>query len=91
MNFGYRVSFQLLDKGNIEVFGAFGSSIKLLGFSQVLSTYQSGFLFHYSFVMIAAVFSFLALILAFNINLVFSPIIVSLLLSYVIFNINSIA
>jgi len=29
MNFGYRVSFQLLDKGSIEVFGPFGSSSKL--------------------------------------------------------------
>tara|TARA_B100000787_G_scaffold53732_1_gene38945 strand:+ start:2731 stop:2877 length:147 start_codon:yes stop_codon:yes gene_type:complete len=29
MGFGYFISFQTLDKGSIEVFGAFGSSGKL--------------------------------------------------------------
>ena len=29
MNFGYRISFQTLDKGSIEVFGPFGSYVKL--------------------------------------------------------------
>lgn len=88
MNFGYRVSFQLLDKGNIEVFGAFGSSVKLLSFSQSLSSYQSGFLFHYSFVMMAAVLSFLTLLLTLSLNLSVNLLVISLIFSYAIFSLN---
>jgi hypothetical protein len=88
MNFGYRVSFQILDKGNIEVFGAFGSSVKLLSFSQSLSSYQSGFLFHYSFVMMAAVLSFLTLLLTLSLNLSVNLLVISLIFSYAIFSLN---
>jgi NADH-ubiquinone oxidoreductase chain 5 len=88
MNFGYRVSFQLLDKGNIEVFGAFGSSIKLLSFSQSLSSYQSGFLFHYSFIMISAVLAFLTLLITLSLNMGLNLLMISLFFSYVIFSIN---
>jgi hypothetical protein len=68
MNFGYRVSFQLLDKGSIEVFGPFGSSSKLWGYSKKLSFLHSGMVFHYSFVMLFSILFFLCWLLSFNLD-----------------------
>ena len=68
MNFGYRVSFQLLDKGSIEVFGPFGSSSKLWGYSKILGSLHSGMVFHYSFVMLFSILLFLCWLLSFNLN-----------------------
>jgi NADH:ubiquinone oxidoreductase subunit 5 (subunit L)/multisubunit Na+/H+ antiporter MnhA subunit len=88
MNFGYTISFQLLDKGNIEVFGAFGSSMKVLEFSRVTSLKQSGFLFHYSFFMVIGAIFFIALILVFGLGLSVNCLLFSLLFSYSIFSLN---
>jgi NADH-ubiquinone oxidoreductase chain 5 len=55
MNFGYRISFQALDKGSIEVFGPSGSSAKLWSVSKSLSSIHSGMIFHYSFVMLFSI------------------------------------
>jgi NADH-ubiquinone oxidoreductase chain 5 len=85
MNFGYRISFQALDKGNIEVFGAFGSSLKLTQFSKGLSALQSGFIFHYSFVMIVAMLCFFTCFLALALNFNFNLFLISLVLSYGLF------
>lgn len=68
MNFGYRVSFQLLDKGSIEVFGPFGSSFKLWGYSKLLGNIHSGMIFHYSFVMLFSILFFFCWLLLFNLN-----------------------
>jgi hypothetical protein len=68
MNFGYRVSFQLLDKGSIEVFGPFGSSSKLWGYSKILGNLHSGMVFHYSFVMLFSILFFFCWLLLFNLN-----------------------
>ena len=38
MNFGYRISFQNLDKGNFENFGALGYSVNIAQFSKKLSS-----------------------------------------------------
>jgi NADH-ubiquinone oxidoreductase chain 5 len=88
MNFGYRISFQLLDKGNIEVFGPFGLSSKILGFSQNLASYQSGFLFHYSFVMIIGVLSFLLFLLVSSFNVYINISATSLFFSYFLYTLN---
>jgi hypothetical protein len=85
MNFGYRISFQTLDKGNIEVFGAFGSSGRLTQLSKNLSSLHSGLIFHYSFAMIIGMIflfaSFRAHLEQFDFNLI--PVII--ILSYALF------
>jgi hypothetical protein len=41
-----------MDKGNVEFFGPSGLAYSFSLFSKVLSVFQSGFVYHYSFVMI---------------------------------------
>jgi hypothetical protein len=48
MNFGYRSSFQLIDKGNIEVFGPAGSAFNLQALGKNFANYQSGFVSNYA-------------------------------------------
>jgi proton-translocating NADH-quinone oxidoreductase chain L len=88
MNFGYRISFQTLDKGNIEVFGAFGSSLKITSFSKGLSSLQSGFIYHYSFIMIIAMLSFLTCFLILSLNIKINVLIFALVLFYSLFSID---
>jgi hypothetical protein len=85
MNFGYRVSFQTLDKGNIEVFGPFGSSLKINTLSKGLSDLHSGFIFHYSFVMIVAMLCFFTCFIVFALNFSFNLVLVALAFSYTLF------
>ena len=88
MNFGYRISFQTLDKGNIEVFGAFGSSLKITSFSKGLSSLQSGFIYHYSFIMIIAMLSFLTCFLILSLNIKINTLIFALVLFYSLFSLD---
>ena len=53
MNFGYNVSFLLLDKGIVEYFGPTGLAFANFSLSNWLFFFQSGFLFHYNFVVIS--------------------------------------
>jgi hypothetical protein len=62
MTFGYRVSFQVLDKGIIEKYGSLGSSSNLNRLSENAINLHSGFLFHYIFTIL---FSLLSLVLLF--------------------------
>jgi hypothetical protein len=62
MTFGYRISFQVLDKGIIEKYGSLGSSVNLNKLSENAVSLHSGFLFHYLFITL---FSLLSLILIF--------------------------
>lgn len=48
MSFGYRNTFQLLDKGNIENIGPSGISYLLQNLGKQLSSAQSGFVFNYA-------------------------------------------
>jgi NADH-ubiquinone oxidoreductase chain 5 len=91
MNFGYRNTFQLIDKGNIEVFGPAGSAFNLINLSKQLSSVQSGFVPNYALVMTIALlslfcffilFSFvnnLGLLLLFSSTILYSYLIVCLL------------
>ena len=51
MRFGYRNSFQLLDKGGIEFLGPSGTAFSLHTLSRSLSIIQSGFLANYVFII----------------------------------------
>ena len=87
MNFGYRVSFQTLDKGSIEVFGAFGSSLKLWNLSKSISQIHSGMIFHYSFIMLISVLCIVSWFITFNLDWNINSLIILLVFSYSIFSI----
>jgi hypothetical protein len=55
LNFGYRVSFQLFDKGIIESVGPKGIVSKALNASRVMSTLQSGFLYQSALIFVTTV------------------------------------
>jgi|TARA_B110000046_G_scaffold171804_1_gene193003 hypothetical protein len=59
MNFGYKNSFLLIDKGNIEVFGPLGLAYYIKNFSKIASSQQTGFLSHYTFLFVVALFGVL--------------------------------
>jgi hypothetical protein len=61
MLFGYDISFQLMDKGNIETFGPLGLSNTFLAYTSKTSLLYSGLLSHYLFVMLLGIFWFLSL------------------------------
>jgi Flp pilus assembly protein TadB len=52
MNFGYRNTFQLIDKGNIEVFGPVGIGFNSQILSKNLTVYQSGIVSNYAVVLV---------------------------------------
>jgi hypothetical protein len=56
MNFGYRVTFQLIDKGNIEVSAASGVPFSLQTLSQRASKQQTGFVSNYTLVFTLVAF-----------------------------------
>jgi proton-translocating NADH-quinone oxidoreductase chain L len=55
MNFGYRNTFQLIDKGNIEVFGPAGIAFNLQMLSKNFANYQSGLVSNYALSLMLAV------------------------------------
>lgn len=55
LNFGYRVSFQLLDKGIIESVGPKGIVSKALNTSRLMSILNSGFLYQSSLIFVATI------------------------------------
>jgi len=73
MNFGYRTTFQLIDKGNIEVFGPAGISFNLQPLSKNLAGLQSGFVSNYALTLMLAVllalYGFLFILLGSNASL----------------------
>lgn len=90
MNFGYRNSFQLIDKGNIEVFGPLGFAYYLKTYSKIVASQQSGFLSHYSFLMVVSLLCFLTTYLYTSLGSFhfIDSFFVSLVFSYVFFSLN---
>jgi hypothetical protein len=90
MNFGYRTSFQLMDKGNIELFGPLGLAYNLGSFSKTLSTVQSGFLYHYSFVMMSFVIALISyfIVIHFELTGFYDSSFLVLFFSYFLFSLN---
>lgn len=52
LSFGYRVTFKLLDRGIIEIFGPHGIATTISSLTKKFSEFQSGFIYHYAFVML---------------------------------------
>jgi len=51
LDFGYNVTFKTIDRGFIEIIGPYGLSRWLHGTSRVISSIQSGSVYHYGYVM----------------------------------------
>lgn len=60
--FGYHTSYKAIDRGLIEMFGPYGISNVISQGSQTVSKMQSGYLYHYAFVMLMGVSSFVAFV-----------------------------
>jgi hypothetical protein len=80
MNFSYKCCFQAFDKGFVEIFGPEGLVLRFGFLSKSFSFFQSGLLYHYSFVMFFSLlscvsflqFDFLGVLNSFFFFLVFS-------------------
>nr|ADT62147.1 NADH dehydrogenase subunit 5 [Isoetes engelmannii] len=62
LRFGYEVSFKALDKGAIEILGPSGISYTFRILAREISKLQSGFVYHYAFVMLLGLTIFMTII-----------------------------
>jgi len=62
LQFGYQVSFRALDKGILELFGPIGIVQTVQALSQNLSRVQTGFVYHYAYVMLIGLTLLIAVI-----------------------------
>uniref|UniRef100_UPI0030FE526E NADH dehydrogenase subunit 5 n=1 Tax=Cyathodium cavernarum TaxID=351593 RepID=UPI0030FE526E len=62
LHLGYEVSFKALDKGAIEILGPYGISYTIRKMAQQISKLQSGFVYHYAFVMLPGLTIFIFVI-----------------------------
>ena len=53
--FGYVSSFKTLDRGIVEIFGPYGLTLLIGSLSKEIGRLQSGFIYHYAFVMLIGV------------------------------------
>ena len=60
--FGYHTSYKAIDRGLIEMFGPYGISSVISQGSRTVSKLQSGYLYHYAFVMLIGVSTFVTFI-----------------------------
>ena len=63
LNFGYKVSFKSIDKGVLEILGPFGITQGIRDLVSQTRQLQSGFIYHYAFVMLLG-FTFLLTLLS---------------------------
>ena len=89
LTFGYFISFKLLDKGVLELFGPTGIIQNSFFLRKLVKKTQTGSIYHYAFIMfvsLTAVFSFLALATTSLGSLIDSRILLLLILSFFWFN-----
>jgi proton-translocating NADH-quinone oxidoreductase chain L len=86
MNFGYKTSFLLLDKGLVEHIGPTGLSYLNFSFANWLYFFQSGFLFHYNLIVLFSFLTFLVFFINYFLVLtsIFKVFIIVLSLSFLL-------
>ncbi len=52
LHFGYHISFKLVDRGILELFGPLGITRSLTVITKKMSRFQSGLIYHYVFLMV---------------------------------------
>jgi len=60
--FGYQISFKVIDKGALELLGPTGIPTTIKNFSRQLIKIQSGFIYHYAFMMLIGLTFLLSII-----------------------------
>jgi len=60
VSFGYFVSFRTMDKGIVEMFGPYGAVNVFSGLMKSASKLQTGYIYHYAFIMLVGLILFLA-------------------------------
>jgi len=60
VSFGYFVSFRTMDKGLVEVLGPYGAVNTFSNLMKTTSKLQTGYIYHYAFVMLVGLVIFLA-------------------------------
>lgn len=66
LSFGYLVSFKLFDRGLIELFGPFGLSMLVSNITKKVSKLQTGFIYHYAFILFIGATLFISMFFLFN-------------------------
>ena len=64
--FGYFVSFKGIDKGIVEMFGPYGMATTITSLSKSFSKIQTGFIYHYAFVMLIGIILLLTTLTLWN-------------------------
>ena len=62
LHFGYHISFRLLDKGTLEILGPFGIARSLRVLTSKIGSLQSGFVYHYAFLMVLSLTVFVTFV-----------------------------
>lgn len=62
----YVIPFRLLDKGFIELIGPLGLIFKLNAISKKVSSFQTGLIYHYTFIILISVFTYINFIFFFD-------------------------
>lgn len=62
LDFGYNISFKTLDRGIIEVIGPYGIVKTIGNLTRVITNLQSGYIYHYAFIMFTGMTLFISLI-----------------------------
>jgi NADH-ubiquinone oxidoreductase chain 5 len=62
VSFGYFVSFRTIDKGIVEMLGPYGFVSSFSYLMKKISKLQSGFIYHYAFMMLVGIISLLTTI-----------------------------
>ena len=60
------IPFRLLDKGFIELIGPLGLIFKLNAISKKVSSFQTGLIYHYTFIILISVFIYINFIFFFD-------------------------
>ena len=62
LDFGYNISFKALDRGIVEVIGPFGIVRTIGNLTRIITNLQSGYIYHYAFIMFTGITLFISLI-----------------------------
>lgn len=62
LDFGYNISFKTLDRGIIEVIGPYGIVKTISNLTRIITNLQSGYIYHYAFIMFIGMTLFISLI-----------------------------
>lgn len=94
LSFGYNVSFKTLDRGIIELIGPYGLTLTINKLIKKVNQIQTGYVYHYAFIMLIGLLLFLTLIGLWNflslfyfIDIKLYFIIIAIILNYTILRI----